>query len=199
MTAINAKNLQESRVGVDQLGHIACLQIPENCSLVEVGHVGHIVELLHLGRVDLHALGRLVGLRLPADLDVDLVSVDCLDHGLVKASFTIRHPDALLGVYRMRRLMAIGIVENPQNLTVGFEGVFLLHLEREDQPVNEVNQENPSKMKQKDLEGESPKSKTTEGDLQWRPKRKEKQPSMLKQESLTMETDQDPAPAFLLS
>ena len=83
--------------------------------------------------------------------------------------------------------------------TIGFEGVLLLHLEREDQPVNEVNQENPSKMKQKDLEGESPKSKTTKGDLQWRPKRKEKQPSMLKQESLTMERDQDPAPAFLLS
>ena len=102
MNVINAKNLQESRVGVDQLGHIACLQIPEDGSLVEIGHVGHIVELLHLGRVDLHHLGRLEGLGLPADLDVDLVSIDCVDHGLVKASFTIRDPDALLGVYEMR-------------------------------------------------------------------------------------------------
>ena len=80
--------------------------------------------------------------------------------------------------------------------TIGFEGVLLLHLEREDQPVNE---ENPSKMKQKDFEGESPKSKTRKGDLPGRPKRKEKQLSMLKEESLTMETDQGPAPAFLLS
>ena len=42
----------------------------------------------HLGRVDLHDLGRLEGLGLPADLDVDLVSLDSVDHGLVKATLT---------------------------------------------------------------------------------------------------------------
>ena len=59
-------------------------------------------DLLHLGRVDLHHLGRLEGLRLPSDLDVDLVSIDCVDHGLVIVSLAIRDPDALLGVYEMR-------------------------------------------------------------------------------------------------
>ena len=31
--------------------------------------------------------------------------------------------------------MTIDIVGKSKNLTVGFEGIFLLHLEREDQPV----------------------------------------------------------------
>ena len=96
------KNLQESRVGVDQLGHIACLQIPEDRSLIEVGHVGHIVKLLHLGRVDLHHLGRLEGLRLPPDFDVDLVSIDSVDHGLVKATLSIRDPDRFLCIWNDR-------------------------------------------------------------------------------------------------
>ena len=73
---LNCTYTEESRVGVDQLGHVARLQVPQDSSLVEVGHVGHIFELLHLGRVDLHHLGRLEGLGLPADLDVDLVSID---------------------------------------------------------------------------------------------------------------------------
>ena len=90
-----------TRVGVDQLGDIASLQIPEDRSLIEVGHVGHIVELLHLGRVDLHHLGRLEGLGLPADLDVDLVSIDSVDHGLVKATFAIRDPDRFLGIWKI--------------------------------------------------------------------------------------------------
>ena len=52
----------------------------------------------HLGRVDLHDLGRLEGLGLPADLDVDLVTVHRVDHGLVEATLAIRHPDRFLGV-----------------------------------------------------------------------------------------------------
>ena len=38
---------------IDELGNVSGLQIPQNRSLVEIGHVGHIVKLLHLGRVDL--------------------------------------------------------------------------------------------------------------------------------------------------
>ena len=41
----------------------------------------------------MHDLGRLEGLGLPADLDVDLVTVHRVDHGLVEATLAIRHPD----------------------------------------------------------------------------------------------------------
>ena len=59
---------------IDKLGNISGLQVPEDGGLVEVGHVGHVVELLHLGRVDLHDFFRLEGLWLPADLDVDHIA-----------------------------------------------------------------------------------------------------------------------------
>ena len=39
--------------------------------------------------------------------------------------------------------MTIKIVEKPRNLTIGFEGVFLLHLKREDQPVISEIKKNP--------------------------------------------------------
>ena len=44
-----------SHTYIDKLGNISSLQIPQNRSLIEIGHVRHIVELLHLGRVDLEA------------------------------------------------------------------------------------------------------------------------------------------------
>ena len=46
----------------------------------------------------MHDLGRLEGLGLPADLDVDLVTLHRVDHGLVEAALAIRHPDRFLGV-----------------------------------------------------------------------------------------------------
>ena len=64
-----------SNTYINELGHVSGLQVPEHSSLVEVGHVRHIVELLHLGRVDLHHFVRLEGLGLPANLDVNHVSL----------------------------------------------------------------------------------------------------------------------------
>ena len=43
---LNYTYTEESRVGVDQLGHVARLQVPQDSGLVEVGHVRHIIELL---------------------------------------------------------------------------------------------------------------------------------------------------------
>ena len=85
----------------------------------------------------MHDLGRLEGLGLPADLDVDLVTVHRVDHGLVEATLAIRHPDRFLGVCSRKKFRKL---KNTNNLylTIGFEGIFLLHLEREDQPVDEV-------------------------------------------------------------
>merc|ERR1711970_1616738 len=43
---------EETRVGVDELGLVASLQVPEDRSVVEVGQVDHVLALLKLGRVD---------------------------------------------------------------------------------------------------------------------------------------------------
>ena len=43
---------------INQLGHISRLQIPEDRGLVEIGQIGDIIELFHLGRVDLLDLAK---------------------------------------------------------------------------------------------------------------------------------------------
>ena len=40
---------------VDQLGLVASLEVVEDRGLIEVGQVGHVLALLKLGRVHLHA------------------------------------------------------------------------------------------------------------------------------------------------
>ena len=49
-------NTEQTRVGVDQLGLVPGLQVPENGGVVEEGQVGHVFTLLKLGRVDLEIL-----------------------------------------------------------------------------------------------------------------------------------------------
>ena len=39
------------RVGVDELGLVSGLQVPEDGGVVEVGQVDHVLALLELGRV----------------------------------------------------------------------------------------------------------------------------------------------------
>ena len=77
---------------IDQLADISRLEIPEHRGLVEVSHVGdilninlynitiyllhfnifHTVKLFHLRRVDLHKLACLESLFLPAYFDIGL-------------------------------------------------------------------------------------------------------------------------------
>ena len=40
------------RVGVDELGLVSGLQVPEDGGVVEVGQVDHVLALLKLGGVD---------------------------------------------------------------------------------------------------------------------------------------------------
>ena len=44
---------EQARVGVDQLGLVASLQVPEDGGLVEEGQVSHVLALLKLRRIDL--------------------------------------------------------------------------------------------------------------------------------------------------
>ena len=92
---------------VNHLGLVANLQVPQNRGIIEIGHVRHIVNTLHLGRVDLKqpkiiayfitcysrynllAVVSLEGLGLPTDLDGGLVAVDLLDHTLVVATILL--------------------------------------------------------------------------------------------------------------
>ena len=69
---------EQARVGVDELGLVAGLEIPQDGRVIEVRHVGHVLTLLHLGRVDLLELGGLEGLGLPPNLDLSLVAIDLL-------------------------------------------------------------------------------------------------------------------------
>ena len=101
---------------IDQLADVSRLEIPEHRGLVEVSHVGDIVELLHLWRVDLHQLTRLERLFFPPNFHIGLqeerefskfyessqiyfFSFDGVNHGLIIASFAVRNPDTLLSVW----------------------------------------------------------------------------------------------------
>ena len=84
--------LPEHKTYIDQLADVSRLEIPEHRGLVEVSHVGdvlninfynifiyqlyfdicHTVKFFHLRRVDLHKLTRLESLFLPAYFDIGL-------------------------------------------------------------------------------------------------------------------------------
>ena len=61
-----------TRVGVDHLGLVARLQVPEDGGVVEEGQVDHVLALLKLGRVDLANLRGLEGLFLEIKVKRDL-------------------------------------------------------------------------------------------------------------------------------
>merc|ERR1711971_737949 len=54
-------NDEQAGVGVDQLGLVVGLQVPEDRSVVEVGQVDHVLALLKLGGVDTPDLASLQG------------------------------------------------------------------------------------------------------------------------------------------
>ena len=49
-------NNEQTRVGVDHLGLVASLQVPEDGGVIEEGQVDHVLALLELGRVDLEEI-----------------------------------------------------------------------------------------------------------------------------------------------
>merc|ERR1719322_673753 len=60
-------NNEETRVGVDKLGLVTGLQVPEDRSIIKEGQVDHVLDLLKLGRIDLADLSSLVGELLVAN------------------------------------------------------------------------------------------------------------------------------------
>merc|ERR1719420_768414 len=60
-------NNEETRVGVDKLGLVTGLQVPEDGSIIEEGQVDHVLNFLELGWIDLATLSSLVGELLVSD------------------------------------------------------------------------------------------------------------------------------------
>merc|ERR1719412_287017 len=117
-------NHEQTRVGVDKLGLVASLQVPEDGGVIEEGQVDHVLHLLELGRVDLAHLGSLEGELLVSHSDDTLaggiLQVSGLqDTLLVAVGLLIRDPHGLLGV-------------------VGFLLVSSLHLQRGQQELGGV-------------------------------------------------------------
>merc|ERR1719412_1450515 len=111
-------NHEETRVGMDHLGLVAGLQVPEDGSVIEEGQVDHVLDLLELGWVDLANLSCLVGELLVTNghnalgsgiLEVSIILQETL---LVSTGLGVGDPDGLLGVVRL------GLVR-PLHLDVG--------------------------------------------------------------------------------
>merc|ERR1712128_236597 len=116
---------KEARVGVDQLGLVTGLQVPEDRSVVEVGQVDHVLALLELRGVDPTDLASLQGELLVTDGDDHLhgqVSVlrsevcnlaRLEETLLVAVGLGIHDPDRLLGVVNLRLVLLLHVQGGP--------------------------------------------------------------------------------------
>merc|ERR1719310_1419859 len=122
-------NHEETRVGMDHLGLVTGLQVPEDRSVIEEGQVDHVLDLLELGWVDLANLGRLVGELLVTNghnalgsgiLEVSIVLQETL---LVSTGLGVGDPDRLLGVVRLGLVCPLHLDVGEQELRgVGVHG-----------------------------------------------------------------------------
>merc|ERR1719458_236196 len=114
-------NHEQTRVGVDELGLVTSLQVPEHRGVIEVGQVDHVLALLKLGRVDTADLLQLPGELLVAHLDRHLlVDVGALGTKLQDIS-----------IDEQTFLVAVGLlIHDPHGLLglVGLGLVLLLHV-----------------------------------------------------------------------
>merc|ERR1712012_213266 len=128
-------NHEQARVGVDQLGLVAGLQVPEDGSVVEVGQVDHVLALLELGRVDATDLASLEGELLVADgdghlhaevgaLHAQLADLSGLKETLLVAvGLGVHDPDGLLGVVGLVLVLLLHVHGGPKELRgVGVHG-----------------------------------------------------------------------------
>merc|ERR1719328_702165 len=126
---------EEARVGVDQLGLVAGLQVPEDGGVVEVGQVDHVLALLELGRVDTADLSSLEGELLVADgdghlhaevgaLHAQLADLSRLEETLLVAvGLGVHDPDGLLGVVGLVLVLLLHVHRGPEELRgVGVHG-----------------------------------------------------------------------------
>merc|ERR1712012_1100676 len=104
-------NHEETRVGMDHLGLVSGLQVPEDRSIIEEGQVDHVLNLLKLGRIDLANLSSLVGELLMSHghntLGGGILQVSRLNDSLsVSSRLRVRDPDRLL------RIIGLGLVSS---------------------------------------------------------------------------------------
>merc|ERR1711936_372056 len=118
-------NNEETRVGVDELGLVAGLQVPEDGSVVEVGQVDHVLALLELRGVDTADLTGLQGELLVSNGNDHLhgeVSAFCSKGAnlarlketlLVTMGLGIHDPDRLLGVIDLSLVLLLHLHGRP--------------------------------------------------------------------------------------
>merc|ERR1719494_880230 len=116
---------EEARVGVDQLGLVPGLQVPEDGGVVEVGQVDHVLALLELGRVDTTNLASLEGELLVANSDSHLDAEVGALHAklgdvarlkktlLVAVGLGIHDPDGSLGIVGLGLVLLLHVHGGP--------------------------------------------------------------------------------------
>merc|ERR1719270_3207838 len=114
-------NNEETRVGVDHLGLVTSLQVPEDRSIIEEGQVDHVLALLKLGWIDLANLGGLVGELLVTNshktLGSRILQVTRLQQTFsVSSSLGTGNPDRLLRVIGLLLVNSLHVNGREQEL-----------------------------------------------------------------------------------
>merc|ERR1712107_251467 len=116
---------EEAGVGVDQLGLVAGLQVPEDGGVVEVGQVDHVLALLELGRVDAANLASLESELLVRhgnghlDVDVSALHAKLGDVAglkktlLVAVGLGVLDPDGSLGIIGLGLVLLLHVHGGP--------------------------------------------------------------------------------------
>jgi len=115
-------NNEETRVGVDKLGLVTGLQVPEDGSIIEEGQVDHVLNFLELGWIDLATLSSLVGELLVSDTNNTfgggVLNVSRLQKTLsVSTSLGIRNPNRLLGIIGFLLISSLHVKGREQELS----------------------------------------------------------------------------------
>merc|ERR1719270_1179328 len=115
-------NNKETRIGVDKLGLVTGLQVPEDGSIIEEGQVDHVLDFLKLWRIDLANLSSLVGELLMSDTNNTfgggVLNVSRLQKTLsVSTSLGIRNPNRLLGIIGFLLVSSLHVKGREQELS----------------------------------------------------------------------------------
>merc|ERR1719245_2698315 len=115
-------NNEETRVGVDKLGLVTGLQVPEDRSIIKEGQVDHVLNLLELGWVDLSTLSSLVGELLVSNTNNTLggwvLNVSRFQKTFsVSSSLGIRNPNGLLGIIWLLLVSSLHVQRREQELS----------------------------------------------------------------------------------
>ena len=117
---------------VDESGVVSLLDVVEDGGLVEAGQVGHVLDLVELGRVHLLdvVLGDEDALAGLGDVHLDLLAAVLLDGGRDEALVLVGHPhQPLLGPFRLLGGVVDGVAVHQQVLEVGVVLVGVTHLD----------------------------------------------------------------------